>query len=266
MITIQELLYNRGLSRSAAVKLVRHKQQNKDIYAMYKYQRDEFLKYQSTQHRPVFRDVEYIASFIGESGMDARFIGVYRITDSTLQNGMYHYTMEEQEGFEDIKERVIIRWENPISWHQWIANEMEVVQLSVGLHYTPIADYNEIVISFANLEHIVLNQYADWKMLLSAIKGVYLITDMNTGKLYVGSAYGEDGVWQRWREYVSTGGHGNNKFLKKLMQEDADYARKYFQFSLLMLLSKTVTAEEAINKEQLFKRKLGSNSFGLNCN
>lgn len=266
MITIQELLYNRGLSKSAAVKLVRHKEQNKDIYAMYMYQRDEFLEYQCTQHRPVFRDVEYIASFIGENGTDARFVGVYRITGSTLQNGKYHYTMEEQEGFEDIKEHVIIRWENPISWHQWIANEMEVVQLSVGLHYMPITDYNEIVISFADLEHIVLNQYADWKILLSAIKGVYLITDMSTGKLYVGSAYGEGGVWQRWREYVVTGGHGGNKLLTELLQQDTDYARKHFQFSLLMLLSKTVTAEEAIKKEQLFKRKLGSNSFGLNCN
>lgn len=266
MITIQELLYNRGLSRSAAVKLVRHKEQKKDIYAMYKYQRDEFLKYQCTQHRKVFHNVDYIASFIGEDGMNARFVGLYRITGNDFQDGKYHYIMEEQEGFEDIKERVIIQWNNPISWHQWIANEMEVIHLSLGLHHAPIADYNEIVISFADMEQIMLHQYKDWKTLLSAIKGVYLITDMSTGKLYVGSAYGEGGVWQRWHEYAVTGGHGNNKLLMELLQQDADYARKHFQFSLLMILSKTVTAEEAISKEQLFKRKLGSNSFGLNCN
>lgn len=44
------------------------------------------------------------------------------------------------------------------------------------------------------------------------------------------------------------------------------YAVKYFQFSILMLLPKTVTPDEAIRKEQLFKRKLGSNTFGLNNN
>lgn len=266
MITIQELLYSRGLSRTAAIKLVRHKEDKRDIYAMYKYERENFLDYQSTQHRDIFRDVEYIASFIGEEGTDARFIGVYRITGSCFRDGKYHYTMEEKSGFEDIKERVIIRWKNPIAWHQWIANDMEVTRLSPGLHYSPISDYNDIVLSFTDLEQIVLHQYADWKILLSAIKGVYLITDMSTGKLYVGSAYGEGGVWQRWREYVVTGGHGGNKLLMELIQADSDHARKHFRFSLLMLLSKTVTAEEAISKEQLFKRKLGSNSFGLNCN
>ena len=31
--------------------------------------------------------------------------------------------------FDDLKERVIIRWENAISWHQWIKNEMEVIEI-----------------------------------------------------------------------------------------------------------------------------------------
>ena len=65
---------------------------------------------------------------------------------------------------------------------------------------------------------------------------------------------------------MTTGGHGGNKSLRELTAQDENYASKYFQFSILMLLPKTVTAEEAISKEQLFKRKLGSNSFGLNNN
>ena len=69
-----------------------------------------------------------------------------------------------------------------------------------------------------------------------------------------------------WKEYVVTNGHGNNKSLKELIDEDWEYACKYFQFSILMLLPKTVTSEEAIRKEQLFKQKLGTNSFGLNNN
>lgn len=102
--------------------------------------------------------------------------------------------------------------------------------------------------------------------MLSAIRGVYLITDLNTGKLYVGSAYGDDGIWGRWSEYVVTGGHGGNKSLRELIEKDEHYASKHFQFSILMLLPKTVTADEAVSKEKLFKRKLGSNSFGLNKN
>lgn len=87
----------------------------------------------------------------------------------------------------------------------------------------------------------------------------------NIGKLYVGSAYGEEGIWGRWSDYVKTNGSGGNKMLVELINNDHTYA-KNFQFSILMLLPKTITNDEAINKERLFKNKLGTNTFGLNCN
>lgn len=265
MITIQELLFNRGV-RTARVKLVRHKDRRYDIYNMYRTDRKAFEDYQNTQSRDVFNGVDYVISFIGEEQNLARFVGVYKVLSSEKQNEMYKYSMEEVSGYDDLKERVIIRWENPISWHQWIKNEMEVVEISQGLHYKRFTDYYEILLSFPELQEIVVNNYRDWRSVLSAINGVYLISDTNTGKLYIGSAYGEEGVWGRWRDYVHTNGHGGNKSLKELIDVDWQYAVKYFQFSILMLLPKSVTADEAIRKEQLFKRKLGTNSFGLNNN
>jgi hypothetical protein len=101
--------------------------------------------------------------------------------------------------------------------------------------------------------------------MLSVIKGIYLISDTKTGKLYVGSAYGEEGIWGRWKKYVSTNGHGDNKTLKELIKDDPTHGNN-FQFSILMLLPRTITADEAIKKERLFKNKLGTNSFGLNNN
>lgn len=266
MITIQELLYNRGLERTARVKLVRHKDRRLDLYNMYRADRKAFLDYQNTQSKDIFGGVDYIVSFIGEEGVLARFVGVYRIDGSTETSGYYKYSMTEVEGYEDLKERVIIRWENAISWHQWIKNEMEVLEISPGLHYKRFTDYFELILDFSELQEIVVNQYTDWRRVLSAVKGVYLINDTRTGKLYIGSAYGEDGLWGRWSEYVATNGHGGNKALKALIDEDWEYACKHFQFSILMLLPKTVTPDEAIRKEQLFKRKLGTNSFGLNNN
>lgn len=277
MITIQELLYNRGLDRKASVKLVRHKDRRLDLYNIYRVERKAFLDYQSTQSRDIFKDVDYIVSFIGEEGVLARFVGVYKINGKKHIKGnfkientdfpyCFKYSMEEVDGYDDLKERVIIRWENAISWHQWIKNEMEVLEISPGLHYKRFTDYFDLILDFKELQEIVVENYKDWKIVLSAIKGIYLITDKNTGKLYVGSAYGEDGIWGRWKEYVATNGHGGNKSLKSLLDEDWEYACKYFQFSILMLLPKTVTADEAVRKEQLFKTKLGSNSFGLNNN
>lgn len=265
MITIQELLFNRGLDRNAHIKLIRHKDRRLDLYGMYKSDRGAFLEYQSKQAKPVFNGVDYIISFVGEGGSLARFVGVFKVASCNFNNGSYRYDLREIEGYDDLKERVIIRWDNPISWHQWIKNDMEVQEISPGLHYKRFTDYFDLILDFSELKEIVENQYSDWKTILSAIKGVYLITDTNTGRLYIGSAYGEDGIWGRWSEYVSSGGHGGNKSLAMLCAE-TDYALKYFQFSILMLLPKTVTADEAIRKEQLFKRKLGTNSFGLNNN
>ena len=266
MITIQELLYNRGVSRTAKVKLVRHKDRRYDIYNMYRTDREAFEDYQNTQSNEVFKGVDYIVSFVGEDKLLSRFVGVYRVLGVSKEGESYKYNMEEVEGFDDLKERVIIRWANAISWHQWIKNDMEVVEISPGLHYKRFTDYYDILLSFSELQEIYENNYKDWKTVLSAIKGVYLINDTNSGKLYVGSAYGEDGIWGRWGDYVRTNGHGNNTSLKDLVDADCEYAVKYFQFSILMLLPKSVTADEAIRKEQLFKRKLGTNAFGLNNN
>lgn len=97
------------------------------------------------------------------------------------------------------------------------------------------------------------------------MKGVYLITDTKTGKLYVGSAYNENGIWDRWADYVRTNGQGDNKDLKELVNSNINYADN-FRFSILMILPQTMINEEIIKKEQIFKTKLGSNSFGLNYN
>jgi hypothetical protein len=53
--------------------------------------------------------------------------------------------------------------------------------------------------------------------------------------------------------------------LVELVKDNPSYAYN-FRFSILMLLPKTITPDEAIKKEKLFKRKLGANSFGLNEN
>lgn len=278
MITIQELLYNRGLDKTAPVKLVRHKDRRIDLYSIYRSDRAKFLEYQSTQKNDVFGNCKYIVSFVGEEGLLSRFVGIYEITGRSVGSGTiniggenldfnFKYAMKEVGGFDDLKERVIIRWSNAISWHQWIKNEMEVVEICPGLNYKRFTDYSELILSFEELREIVLNRYKEWETVLSAVKGVYLITDTLTGNLYIGSAYGDEGIWGRWCDYVSTNGHGGNKSLIELTNNGAsDYASKHFQFSILMLLSKTVTAEEAIEKEQLFKRKLGTNAFGLNNN
>lgn len=277
MITIQELLYNRGLPSSSRIKLVRHIDPRFNLRALYASKREIFLRYQNMQGNDVFRDCDYIISFVGEENSTARFVGVFRIVGKSVGiaefnygeisfNGNFTYTMEEVGGFADISEHVVVKWPNTRAWHQWISNPMEIVEISPGVHYQTFSDYLDIILTFPELCDIVRSNYKEWRIALSSVKGVYLITDISTGKLYVGSAYGDGGIWGRWCDYVSTAGHGGNKLLIELTQTDPDYAINNFRFSILMLLPKTITPQEAIQKETLFKRKLGSNSFGLNVN
>lgn len=97
-----------------------------------------------------------------------------------------------------------------------------------------------------------------WKSILSANKGVYILIHKETQRQYIGSATGEGGFLGRWLSY-ETNGHGGNAQLKKL----AD--RKY-DISILEVCSSSDADTDVINREQDWKRKLGSKAFGLNSN
>ena len=44
-----------------------------------------------------------------------------------------------------------------------------------------------------------------WENALKNVKGIYAITDISNGKIYIGSAIGENGIWQRWCSYAKEG-------------------------------------------------------------
>ena len=127
--------------------------------------------------------------------------------------------------------------------------------------------YDKVLLSFEALRKIVHNKaaYKEWEERLSAVAGVYLITDTKTGKHYVGSASGEQGgIWGRWSEYARTK-HGSNKHLVELITADANYCN-YFQYSILEVFPIKRDRKEVLECEQLYKRKLWSIQFGLNDN
>ena len=80
----------------------------------------------------------------------------------------------------------------------------------------PFPGYDRAHLTFAQLSHMVRLEYGnrEWRHRLSAVNGVYLITDQRNGHHYVGSAYGassdDGGIWRRWKSYVNSGGQGGN--------------------------------------------------------
>jgi hypothetical protein len=116
--------------------------------------------------------------------------------------------------------------------------------------------YEDIDISFEEIEALVRNNRPDWKAALQSIKGVYLITDTRTNKRYVGSACGEGGIWSRWSSYAESG-HGGNVELRSLLKKSSlSYCRSHFRFALLEHRPVRSPNETIIAREGFWKRLL----------
>ena len=127
--------------------------------------------------------------------------------------------------------------------------------------------YENSRFDFPELETVFKYQRNDWKGALENVKGVYVIADKSNGKKYVGSAYGDFGIWSRWAVYIETG-HGFNDELTKLISEKGiDYARRNFQFSLLECHPMRIDDGVIICRESFWKDVLLTKGlFGYNKN
>jgi hypothetical protein len=289
--TIQELLKGRNEEFENAdpkrIRLIRHKDARKvkiiggkeyrnSLYDIYLNNRDAFIRYQSEQLAKSFANVDYIVSFIGEEGCTSRFVGVYKVAGIIGECGktdkdeiIYLFEMQEIDGFELLKERVIINWNNPISWLQKYQNSMPVIRIDRGLMDDDIPNFTrfeDVMLSYDQLYRIFHSPHnQEWKAKLESCNCIYLILDKSNGRHYIGSTYNKHGVWGRWAQYAETG-HGGDISLSKLLKTDSDYAKKNFQWCILETLPLGIPDEQAIDRESLYKRKFGTREFGYNNN
>lgn len=120
--------------------------------------------------------------------------------------------------------------------------------------------YEKVNITWEEMKRVVLKE--SWKTALQNQKGVYLITDTSNGKMYVGSAYGENMILGRWATYVQNG-NGGNLGLKKLT---FDHIKKFFKYSILDIYKSTTDDQVIINRETWWKEVLQSRNYGYNEN
>ena len=126
------------------------------------------------------------------------------------------------------------------------------------------AGYDHASLSWADLVLIVSNDRQDWKTALMHMKGVYLIT-LADGRNYVGSAYGDVGVWSRWSSYALSR-HGGNAEMFKL---DADNDNAFIEGARFTLIEAWPTRTESwliIERESCWKNALMSRRTGANAN
>ena len=275
-ITIQDILSIKGALDTSKTLLVKHATNEYDLYTAYLNKREDFLNYQCHQSKDVFKGAEYIVSFIGEGGNRVRFIGVFKVCDVTplseaqidhLSSKPYNYlyTLEEDMRFADLKDRIMVDWGTSRIWHQKYGIEKEIIEILQGLHYRQFSDYLSFILSFRELEEIIINKYRDWKRALENVNCIYMIAYSFNKKQYIGSTSGAGGIWSRWTDYVKTNGTGGNKLLIECSKNDPNYT-EHITFTILEILPRTISSQQAVDKENLFKKKLGSRAIGLNSN
>ena len=196
------------------------------------------------------------------------FGGVYRVTNRYEDR----YEVELEESGEEFIGRLKL-----LSQYKFQATRVNFEKHYCNLQVSEILrepysglvfpGYDNIDITFPELEAVIHKERPDWKLALENMKGVYMITDIKSGKRYVGSAYGDLGIWSRWQNYVDCGHGGNRELIKLLSSEGEGYARLNFKFTLLENHLAKVHDETVIHRESYWKEVLlTKGKFGLNLN
>lgn len=226
-----------------------------------------FKEWQEIQNNRNF-EREYILSLIRLNSTEWLFAGIYRSYGcKSFKEGrrtFYKYKTKMLDEGSDLIGRVIIGYERLFRQSFCCLENhldgMEVLEVRRDTYNLPFPGYDKVRVSWEEL-YIVIDT-DEWKKPLLNRKGVYLITDTLTGKLYVGSATGRSKLWRRWKSYIDTG-HGGNEALMKLSKK---YIRENFQYSILDTFTASTDDKDILKREQWWKDVLKSKEFGYNKN
>ncbi|MFZ2727488.1 MAG: GIY-YIG nuclease family protein [Methylococcaceae bacterium] len=239
------------------------------------YLEGNFEEWQRCQNRKNF-EREYVISLIALPNQNNwLFAGIHN-SDSPPQHinnnqkNHYRYDLSENTNFSELNGKLILSFTrqgrqshlNAETWHEKILlSEIKQKKLSIG----EFSGYKNVNITKSQLDLIVNQSLESWRTALANVAGVYLISDSKSGKLYVGNATGDDGIWQRWSSYSKTG-HGGNVKLKELLNNEGIMRASYFNYSILEIADTHTIKNDILLRESHWKDILLSRLYGLNEN
>lgn len=238
-----------------------------DPIELFKSDRSSLLEWQfwNYEKKKSFRQNDVAIGFVKLGGNKWLLFDVSVITKDLNTLGGVGYEYKAMGEHAKYCGRVIIEFKNKsqnmVRRANSVLSDCKVVQiLEDTFDNDTFPGYENINLSWAQLNKVI--DKSTWKTALENQKGVYLITDRNNGKKYVGSAYGKNMIHGRWAEYIRTG-HGGNKELRSL---GIKYIKDNFRFSILDIYKSTVDDNVIIKRESWWKNTLLSREFGYNGN
>lgn len=225
----------------------------------------------------------YVVSCIGHKPGRAVFVGIYRVAGWkpvsieefwTMPGNMelkelgmtglnddrpstLWFDLQLTEELQHWKGKLILEWSGlERSWYRWAANNkfpVKAILLESALE-PEMEPWDKLILTRDELKSLL----PTWRSAFSHWRGIYLIFDVSDGKGYVGSAYGQENLLNRWLNYAVTG-HGGNKQLRSRSPEN-------FRFSILQRVSPDMDPDQVIQLEASWKERLHTRTFGLNDN
>lgn len=180
----------------------------------------------------------------------------------------------EIEEFQGLIGRLIIRIHKGNTFSRYIfemnrfINEAEVVEILPNI-YEPIKfeGFDKVHLSFQTLKHILNgHKYYDYRAALMGIKGIYCLTDKKQGKFYIGSAYGVEGVLQRWSNYIDNKTGGNQALIELYQKEGDKYFEENFEYTIIETFEKKTETSKIIDRENYWKKVFKTKENGYNRN
>lgn len=147
-------------------------------------------------------------------------------------------------------------------------NDIKVVEI-LPKDYEKISfnGLDNVHLKYSDLKLVLNNEkYSDYRNALLSVKGVYCLTDSSTGKLYIGSAYGENGVAQRWNDYLNTKTGGNKGLIELYKKKGEKYFINNFLFTLIEFFGMNYDDKKIIEREQYWKEAFATRETGYNSN
>ena len=183
-----------------------------------------------------------------------------------------NYEGEELEEYRPYYGRVIIKYHKKVQrqgmYYPNVCNDLEVLQLLPTIFDgDEFPGYDNVRLSYAQLESILKRRKQSWIAALENQKAVYVITDTNTGKLYIGSATSDKGMLlQRWSNYVENGHGGNKELIQVIKDHGFEYVKEYFQYAILENYNAKIDDHIVLKREVWWKDTLQTRKFGYNAN
>ncbi len=267
-MTFSDLLTSEAIDPKA-VHLVRHQKQSgvrKTPYWLWRNDRAEFERYQCIQGRPVFRTGNLVASFVAPSSNETLFAGLYLVDGKGIAPqgmrdpigdhsvaGLHLYSLSRDNRLSEYSDKLLIDW-GP-GYRSWVQRAHKktkhVVELRRKVGDPAFPGYLHLITTLSEVESLP----ESWTARLREARGIYVLTCPRTHELYVGSATGEGGFYERWCQHAAKGGDA----VRFRSREASDY-----QVSVLEVAGSNASERDILYAEQLWMKKLQTNEMGLN--